>query len=54
MIVYDINTWRHNIIVHEMKEVEGINPKDEFSGDISIHLYSPSEDFDDSEITVLI
>lgn len=54
MIVYDISTWRHNIIVLDMVEVEGLVPGDPKGSDLSINLYSLSDKFDDSEVMLII
>jgi hypothetical protein len=54
MIAYDISTWRHNIIVLDIVEVEGLVPVDPKGSDLSIHLYSPSEKFDDAEVMLII
>jgi len=54
VIAYDISTWRHNIIVLDMLEVEGLVPEDPKGSDLSIHLYSPSENFDDAEVMLII
>ena len=54
LIVYEINTWLHNAILLEMKKFTSgidVDPKD---GELNIHLYSASEKFDDSEVTVMI
>ena len=54
MIAYEISTWRHNIIVLDMLQVEGLVPEDPKGSDLSIHLYSPSENFDDAEVMLII
>jgi hypothetical protein len=54
LIVYEINTWRHNVILLEMRKFSSgilVDPNDR---ELNIHLYSSSENFDDSEITVMI
>ena len=37
-----------------MIEVEGLVPVDPNGNDVSIHLYSPSEKFDDAEVMLII
>ena len=37
-----------------MVEVEGLIPGDPLGSDLSIHLYSPSEKFDDGEVMLII
>jgi len=54
LIVYEINTWRHNMIILEMRKFTSgitVDPNDK---ELNIHLYSASDNFDDSEVTIMI
>lgn len=54
LIVYEINTWRHNVILLEMRKFTSGITVDPNDRELNIHLFSASDNFDDSEVTVMI